>query len=131
MMSEKSVEVILMRQLAGYLATPILVVDPAGTLVYFNESAERLLGQRFDETGEMPADAWSAIFSPTDLSGVPLPAEELPILAALAERRPAHRAFWIRGLDGHQRYLEVMVFPLIGLEDRDLGAVATVWEAQP
>jgi PAS domain S-box-containing protein len=131
MMIEKSVEVILMRQLAGYLATPILVVDPAGTLVYFNESAERLLGRHFDETGEMPAEAWSTIFSPTDRSGTPLPAQDLPILAALAERRPAHRAFWIRGLDGQQRYLEVMVFPIIGLEDRDLGGVATVWETQP
>jgi hypothetical protein len=24
-----------------------------------------------------------------------------------------------------------MVFPLIGLEDRNLGGVATVWETQP
>jgi PAS domain-containing protein len=130
-MVPKCIEVVLTRLLAGYLATPILVVDPAGTLVFFNEPAEVLLGKRFDETGELPASAWSTIFSPTDGRGVPLPAQELPLMAALAGRRPAHRAFWIRGMDGKQRHIEVMVIPLIGLENRDLGAVASVWETQP
>ena len=34
---------------------PIFLVDPEGTLVYYNEPAERLLGYRYDETGEMPS----------------------------------------------------------------------------
>jgi hypothetical protein len=34
-------------------------------------------------------------------------------------------------MDGKQRHIEVMVIPLIGLENRDLGAVASVWETQP
>src|SRR4051794_7113188 len=121
-MSEKRLEVILTRLLAGYLGTPMLVVDAAGTLLFFNEPAEILLGKRFEETGELPASAWSTIFSPTDSGGAPLPAQELPLLAALAERRPAHRAFWIRGMDGKQRYIEVTVLPLVGVENTNLGA---------
>ena len=130
-MPEKRVEVILTRLLAGYLATPILLVDPEGTLLFFNEPAEVLLGKRFDETGEMPASAWSALFAPTDRLGLPLPAHEFPLLSALAERRPAHRALWIRGLDGIRRYIDVMALPLIGLEDLSLGVVAALWETQP
>ena len=130
-MSEKRVEVILLRQLAGYLATPILVVNPLGTLLFFNEPAEVLLGKRFDEVGELPATSWSTVFAPTDNTGQPLSHAEFPLLMAIATRRPAHRAFWIRGLDGQRRHIEVSAFPLIGLEDCQLGAVAALWESPP
>jgi PAS domain-containing protein len=128
-MSEKRVEVILVRQLAGYLATPILVVNPAGTLLFFNEPAEVLLGKRFDEVGELSASAWSTVFAPTDSDGAPLPPDEFPLMLALARRRPAHRALWIRGMDGQRRHIEFTAFPLIGLEDTQLGAVAALWES--
>jgi hypothetical protein len=52
-------------------------------------------------------------------------------MTALAERRPAHGAFWIRGLDGKQHYVEVTALPLIGVENAELGAVATLWETEP
>ncbi|HLZ27595.1 MAG TPA: hypothetical protein VKV73_09770 [Chloroflexota bacterium] len=128
-MSEKRVEVILMRQLAGYLATPMLVVNPLGTLLYFNEPAEVLLGKRFDEVGELPASAWSTVFAPSDADGQPLPPEEFPLLVALARHTPSQRAFWIRSMDGQRRHIEVAAFPLIGLEGTPLGAVATLWES--
>jgi hypothetical protein len=47
-MAQHPIEVILMRQLASYLAMPILLVDPAGTLLFYNEPAERLLGRRYN-----------------------------------------------------------------------------------
>jgi PAS domain-containing protein len=130
-MSEKRVEVILMRQLAGYLATPMLVVNPIGTLLFFNEPAEVLLGKRFDEVGELPASAWSTVFAPSDADGAPLPPEEFPLLVALARQTHALRAFWIRGMDGKRRHIEVAAFPLIGFEGTPLGAVATLWESPP
>jgi len=51
--SRKDTEVILMRQLASYLAMPIVVIASDGTLIYYNEPAAALVGRRFDETGEM------------------------------------------------------------------------------
>ena len=78
-MAQKDVEVILMRQLASYLAMPIFLVDPTGNLLFYNEPAEALLGRRYDETGEMPLEEWSAIFVPVDESGAPLPPEALPL----------------------------------------------------
>jgi len=129
-MSPKEIEVILTRQLASYLAMPIFIVDPQGTLVFYNEPAEAILGLRFDETGEMPAAEWGAVFTPIDGAGSPLPAEALPLTIALRERRPAHGDFYIRGLDLVLRHIEVTAFPLIGQAERDIGAVALFWEVQ-
>jgi PAS domain-containing protein len=127
-MAQKPVEVILMRQLASYLAMPILVVDPDGRLLFYNEPAEAVLGRRYDETGEMPVEEWSTVFTPTTEDGVPLPPETLPLVVALQKRRAAHRAFWIRGLDGVSRKVEVTAFPIEGQGGRHLGAVAIFWE---
>lgn len=127
-MSQKEVEVILTRQLASYLAMPIFIVDPTGNLLYYNEPAEAILSHRFEETGEMPVGEWSTIFQPTDASGAAVPPEDLPPVIALRERRPAHRDFWIRGLDGRRRHLEVTALPLVGQAERFLGALALFWE---
>ena len=127
-MSQQEIEVILTRQLATYLAMPIFVVGPDGTLAFYNEPAEAILACRFDETGAIPLDEWSRMFVPTDESGEPLAPEHRPVLIAVTERRPSHRSFWLRGMDNVLRHIEVTAFPLIGQADRYLGAVAIFWE---
>ena len=42
-MAQKDIELILTRQLASYLATPVFIVDAIGTLVFYNEPAEVIL----------------------------------------------------------------------------------------
>jgi PAS domain-containing protein len=128
-MPQMAIEVILMRQLASYLAMPIFVVDPEGNLLFYNEPAEPLLGRRYEETGEMPLAEWSTIFQPTDEDGIPLSPQALPLVIALEKHRAAHRAFWIRGLDGISRRIEATAFPLEGQGGRHLGAVTIFWEA--
>ncbi len=130
-MAQKAVELILMRQLASCLAVPVFLVDPEGTLLYYNEPAERLLGRRYDETGEMPATEWAAMFTPTAEDGSPLPPEELPLSVALRKWHPAHRGLIIQGLDGVTRRIAVTAFPLEGQGGRRLGAVAIFWEDRP
>ncbi len=128
-MPQHPIEVILMRQLASYLAMPIFLVDPAGNLLFYNEPAEALLGHRYDETGELPLSEWARIFQPVSESGSPLMPEALPLVIALQQRRAAHLALQIHGLDGVLRTLEVTAFPLEGQGERYLGAVAIFWEA--
>ncbi len=41
---QQEIEMILARQLASYLVMPIFVVDPAGTLVFYNETHRRSWG---------------------------------------------------------------------------------------
>ena len=102
-MAQQEIEVILLRQLASYLAMPIFIVDPRGTLVFYNEPAETILGKRFEETGEMSAEEWSTAFQPTDEQGRTLEAETVPLMIALNDHRPTHGSLWIRGLDGVRR----------------------------
>ena len=130
-MSQKAVEIILTRQLAGYLATPIFLVDPGGRLLFYNEPAEALMGRRYDETGELPLAEWSAIFTPHAEDGTALTADELPLGIALRKHQAAHRTFWIRSLDGISRKIAVTALPLEGQGGRHLGALAIVWEHEP
>jgi PAS domain-containing protein len=122
------IQIILLRQLGGYLSVPMFLVDPKGDLLFYNEPAEVILGQRFDETGAMSADKWSSAFIPVDEGGDPVPPENLPLMISIAERRPAYRRFFIRGLDGVVRHVEVASIPIVGLQDDFLGAVALFWE---
>jgi PAS domain-containing protein len=128
-MVQFDVELILARQLAEYLATPVFLVEPAGTLLFYNEPAERILGRRFEETGALSASEWTTIFIPEDVQGRPLPPEALPLSIAIAERRPVHGDFWIQGLDGVRHHIEVTAFPLVGTAGHFVGGVAIFWEA--
>ena len=129
-MPQRQIEMILMRLLASYLRMPILMVDPHGHLIYFNEAAEPILGRRFEETGEIRRGEWSALFTPTNDDGSPVQREEQPLFIATEQRRPAYRRFWFRGLDGVMRQIEGIAFPLLGLGERFLGAVGIFWEVR-
>jgi PAS domain-containing protein len=119
---------ILARDLTSRLATPAFVVDAAGTLAYFNEAAEPVLGASYAEAGELPAGGWATEWDPRDLDGTPLPLEDLPLGIAFREGRPAHRPLRIYGADGVTRDIEVTAFPLSARPDEILGAIAVFWE---
>lgn len=91
------IERILVRHLGSRLAVPLFLVDTDGTLVFYNEAAEQLLGRRFDDAGEMSFDAWTSAFAVRDDAGQPLEIDQLPLVKALRERRPAHARFDITG----------------------------------
>jgi len=130
-MPQREIEVILSRQLASYLTMPIFIVDDQGTMIFYNEPAEQILGQRFEETGEMPPDEWVAASTATDDGGNALPTDALPLMVALRERRGVHGSMWIRGRDNQRRKIAITAFPIIGQAGRDLGAMAIFWEAHP
>jgi PAS domain-containing protein len=128
MSTSKSIQIILARQLASCIATPILLVDPLGTLIYYNEPAEAIFNQRFDETGEVPAAEWIVRFAAVDGDRNPIPPEDRPMMRALAERHPVSRTLWIRRSDGEWRHLRVTAFPLIGERGVLFGAMSIFWE---
>jgi PAS domain-containing protein len=128
---EHDLVLILARGLASSIATPMFLVDPGGTLVYFNEPAEVILGTTYADAGEMAPEEWGSAFKPHDLeSGEELPLESLPLAVALAERRPAHRTMSITGRDGVRRTIAVTGFPLWARTDEFVGAAAIFWEAK-
>ena len=125
---QKNLLLILARDLASRLATPMFVVDAVGTLVFYNEAAEQVLGQTFSDVGELPAEEWIAAFSPVTHTGDPIPFRELPLGVALFEGKPTHREFSIRGADGVERALGVTAIPLLAHREEIVGGVALFWD---
>jgi PAS domain-containing protein len=123
------IERILVRHLGSRLSVPLFLVDTEGTLVFYNEAAEGLLGKRFDEAGEMTFDTWTTVFAVRDEHGQLIEIDEIALVKALRGGRPAYSHFDITGLDGAVRTLEVAAFPLQGQGGTRLGAVALFWEA--
>jgi PAS domain S-box-containing protein len=125
---QQPLEMILLRQLSTYLAVPMWMMDAEGTLVYYNEPAEKLLGIRYDEAGPLTSDELVSKFAVTDLDGAELPQMEFPIVAALQTRAPSHRALRFQAMDGAWRTVEVSAIPVEGQDHRLVGVFATFWE---
>jgi PAS domain-containing protein len=121
------IEIILNRQLADCLAIPVFITDTIGNLLFYNESAEDILGKRYEDTGEMPVEEWSTIFKSRDENGRLLDAEELPLVIALLHQRPAFKTFWIENLQGKTEKIAVTAYPIIGRTNQFVGAVAIFW----
>lgn len=126
-MAQQPVELILLKQVAGYLSTAMFLVDPDGNLLFYNEPAEEILGHRYEETGPMPITEWGTLFSPTDSLDRPIPPEALPVARTLAGRTPSQGNLFIRGLDGVTRHVSVTALPLEGPCGTNLGALAVFW----
>jgi PAS domain-containing protein len=124
---QKHLVLILAREFASNLATPTLIADADGTLVFYNEAAEEVVGHTFAESGEMPLDDWTTSFSPRNEQGQPLPPERRPARIALDERRAAHERFRITSRDGVDRDVAVTAFPLFAHADEFVGVVAIFW----
>lgn len=128
MSSTKPIQVILARQLASSLAMPILIVDTEGTLIYYNEPAEAILNQRFEETGEISADTWSTLFALADENRRPIAQEDRPTMMALSERKPFSRTVWMQCGHRDWKHMHITAFPLIGEGRQFLGAQMIFWE---
>ena len=98
---KKSLVLILAREFASNLATPIYIADADERLVYFNEPAEEIAGRPFAETGEIPVREWAEMLAPQAADGQPLRREETPGGIAFTERRPAHGNLSIDGARRH------------------------------
>lgn len=107
---------------------PILIVDTGGTLIFFNEPAEVILDQRFEETGELSADEWTGRFALTDEERNPIAQADRPMMMALSERKPISRTVWMRSGNKEWRHVNITAFPLIGEGAQFLGAQMIFWE---
>lgn len=119
---------IVARSFATKLATPTLIIDARGNLVYFNDAAAEVLGRSYLDIGSLDASRWQELFQPRTLDEEPLAAEQTPGGVALLERRPVHDSFAFRGLDGREREVTVTAFPLFSHPDEVVGAMSIFWE---
>ena len=124
----KHLVLIIAREFASNLATPTLIVDDQGQIIFYNEAAEEVIGTTFAEAGEMQLDEYSASFAPRERgSEEPLPTESLPIRIAFDERRAVHKQLRATSRDGVDRDIAVTAFPLFAHADEFVGIVGIWW----
>jgi PAS domain-containing protein len=123
----KHLVLILAREFASNLATPMLIADAEGKVVFFNEAAEHVVGRTFAESGETPLEEFAASVAPRTQDANPFPPEKRPTRIALDQRQAAHEEMWITGHDGVERRVAVTAFPLFAHADEFVGVVAIFW----
>jgi PAS domain-containing protein len=126
----KSLVLLLAREFASILATPIYVTDSESTLVYFNEPAERIGGRSFAEAREMSIRQWAELLRLRGVDGTYLSLKEMPGGIAFIERRPAHARLRLTGLDGVEREIATTAFPLFGPDGDFHGIMVIFWEQE-
>ena len=107
---------------------PICIVDSAGTLIFYNEPAEAILNQRFEETGGMPAEEWGKFFAVADADRNPIPLQDWPLVLAYTKQQAVSRIVWLKCRDGAWRNISFTAFPIIGQAGQFLGALSIFWE---
>ena len=120
---------ILARELAANLATPMFLIDGEGTLAFYNEAAELMLGKPFSEIGVVSGNDFGAMLDLADLDGTPLRRRDSPAGIAYMRREPAHRLLLATMFDGTRRQVEVTAYPLFGHTGEMHGVLAVFWEA--
>jgi PAS domain-containing protein len=124
---QKHLVLIIAREFASNLATPTLIADEKGTLVFYNEAAEQVVGQPFAESGEMPIEEWTRSFMPRTREGEPLPPERMPARMALDQKRPFHMGYRVTSTDGVERDGAATAFPLFAQAEEFVGIMAIFW----
>lgn len=127
-MAQKPIELILLKELASHLSMAVFLLDTEGTVIFYNQPAEALLGVRYDETGEMPYTQLRKLISPTDHDGELIPYERSTVRIALSEQRPQQAVLWIHEPDGTPHRIATTAVPIEGQGGTPLGAMSIFWE---
>jgi hypothetical protein len=127
-MSQKPIELILLRELASRLTMAVSLFDADGRLVYLNEPAEELFAMLFDEVGEISQVEFMAMLRPTDDDGAPIPAAQMPSGLALSGRGPQHCTMSVCDTRGGAHRIALTVLPLDAQGGGTIGAMSIFWE---
>ncbi len=129
-MSPKALALIVARELAANLATPIFLIDAGGTLVFYNDAAEQFFGRSFGEVGEISVLEFAALLDLRAHDGAELARRDTPTAVTFNELEPAHAQLRARSLDGEDHEIQVTSLPLFGSTDELHGVMTIFWEGR-
>ena len=126
--SIKSLVLIRAKNLAESVETPMLLIDAAGNLVFYNEGAENLLGTPFTDVGNVSSSEWEEKFKIRARDDKPAPLERMPGWVDVTHERPGLGHVRITTLDGRDLFIAVCTVPLFTAQDQFDGALVLFWE---
>ena len=124
----KSLPLILARELASHLATPMFLLDTRGVLVYYNDAAALLIGKPLSEMGEIPSADFFEALKLTSPEGEPVKVRDTAAGIAFFEHRPAHVRLIATAYDGVRRDVHATAYPLFASNGEMHGVVSVFWE---
>ena len=125
--AQRNLVLILARAFAAQIATAVFLLDEDGTIIYYNEAAERLTGRTFIEGAGMTAAEWMQASQPRDDAGELIAMENLPLGISMLKREPAHGVLTFTSRDGQPLRIENATFPLFAHTEDYVGTFAIVW----
>jgi len=125
---QRPIELILLRELARRLATPVTLYDAHGRLAYLNRAAEALFGLNFEELGEISLEEAVALIRPTDANGVPLRAEQMPTGVVPRKPQAPQANLWVHDQNGRAQRVATTSISLRGQGGGALGAMSIWWK---
>ena len=124
----KSLALIRAKHLAESVTTPMLLTDREGTLIFFNEAAEVMLGVPFADVGPLGPQGWQKRFDVRGRDGSAFPLEAMPGWLELQTERPGMGHVVLRCADGSDAVLAVCAFPLFTAQRQFDGALVLLWK---
>jgi PAS domain-containing protein len=124
--AQKPLELILARNLLSSISTPAFLVGDDGMLLFYNEAAGALVGRRFEETGTMAAEEWTAAFGPFDEDDQPIPYDQVPLTRTLRRGHPSHGNFRICTAGNVYEDIAASAIPIVGNGGAS-GAIVIFW----
>jgi PAS domain-containing protein len=124
----KSLPLILARELAANLATPMFLLDANGMLVFYNDAAALLIGRSFADMGEIASSEFGAVLELASPDGERIRRRDSPAGIALLEQKPAHKTLWATAYNGKRILVRATAFPLFGATGEMHGVVSVFWE---
>jgi PAS domain-containing protein len=124
---QRNLVLILARAFAAQLATAVFLLDPEGTVIYYNEAAERLTGRPFIEGAGSTAEDWLSRTRPRDEEGVEVGVQDLPLGTTMLKQEPSHGIVIFSTADGVDRRVETASFPLFAHTEDFVGSFSIVW----
>lgn len=127
----RSLPLILARELAANLATPMFLLDAEGTLVFCNEAAELMLGKSYADVGPITGSDLGDLLQIEDLEGNAMRKRDSAVGIAFVQRQPSHMPILVSPLDGGAKQLwEVTAYPLFGRTGDMHGVLTVFWKAK-
>lgn len=127
----KSLPLILARELAANLATPMFLIDADGIVVFCNEAAELMIGRSYAEMGAITANEFGDMLHLENVDGSALSRRASPPGIAFIDHVPAHSTLCVTTLDDNaKKQFEVTAYPLFGRTGEMHGVLTVFWESK-